>query len=314
MIQAFYPSSTYNIIHKGKKGNIYHLDGIEKCNSLMISLKNIKQIQIKNVNSTKKSNIKLGVELINEIHDSDILESYKSGIPIDLANSSGLMWQPQLFNFVIEQALTSKLVTDSALKNCLSIAITGGGHHAQRSRPYGFCPINTIAISAIYAQKLGYKVAIVDLDTHYSNGCIDILRNKQNIFLLSLWNQKLDKWKYTESKGNIWHKEINDEQDYFQQLDKLILELEKIKPSIIIYHLGLDVLGSDRMGGINNMSIESVIKRDTILSKYIKDKLKSKIVIFIGGSYIDHSKGLDNAEKQRSTSTNLLVQLISMYE
>src|SRR5688572_17338346 len=45
------------------------------------------------------------------------------------------------------------------------------GHHAERSRPMGFCFFNNIAIGAAHARARGLsRVAIVDYDVHHGNG------------------------------------------------------------------------------------------------------------------------------------------------
>jgi acetoin utilization deacetylase AcuC-like enzyme len=62
------------------------------------------------------------------------------------------------------------------------------GHHATPSQAMGFCYLNQIAISAIFAQKyLGAsKVAVWDFDAHHGNGTEAILQGQNNMFFASV--------------------------------------------------------------------------------------------------------------------------------
>lgn len=312
-MKVFYPSTTEKIIHKGKSGNIYRLDGIQKCISLRDRLNKLNNFEIINT-SIDNSNIKEVRNLINRIHTPEILDAYESGTPSSLANSSGIMWQPDLYAYALESALASKLSAEEAFQDKNSIALVGGGHHAEYSRSLGFCLVNTMAIASKVIASMNKKVAVIDLDTHYSNGCFDVLKNEKNIYVYSLWNQALSKWNFYESKGNIWHREVRDSIDYFEQLNILVDEVLNLKPDVIIYHLGLDILSFDRMGGVKGIGIKDIEKRDMMIKKLIKS-LNIPICIFLGGAYIDWSKGQEYASEQRdrltsifSNSLNILVR------
>lgn len=312
-MKAFYPNSTDKILHKGTAGNTYRLDGFEKCITLASALRNNPTYTIKTVTITNPDMEQTAINLVNTVHDPKILTAYKSGKPAKLANASGILWQPKLYNYVLEEAYASKLAADEVLSTGKVLVIAGGGHHAEYAHPFGFCPINTMAITALYLASLGKRVSIVDLDTHYSNGCFDILKDNSDVKIYNLWNQTLEKWKYFEAQGNIWHRKVTNAQDYFSKLDGLLADINGNLPNVIIYHLGLDILETDRLSGVKGITLENIYERDRKVGDFIKARTLP-FVIFLGGAYVDHSKG-DNtwAQKQRSNLAKLECKLLECY-
>lgn len=60
------------------------------------------------------------------------------------------------------------------------------GHHAEADEGMGFCIFNNVAVSARYAQKVGYsKVMIIDFDAHHGNGTQHIFEEDDTVFYFS---------------------------------------------------------------------------------------------------------------------------------
>jgi len=299
---ALYPHTTSEIMHQGQTGNIYRLDGFDKCVRLSQKLSTDPKYKITSI--YRNGNEALAIKLIASSHSPQIISSYETGKPQDLANSSGVLWQEGLYDYVLESALCCKYGVDTAIENGVSLVISGGGHHAEYDRPLGFCTINTMAISALYSNEAyDNRTVLIDLDVHYSNGCFDILKGKKDIFCSSLWNKKVDKWKYYKSEGNVWHQKVDNAAAYFDALQHLTEKVQDWSPTFAVHHLGMDVLASDRMGGVEEFDVERLYEREQIVSRLLKD-LNIPYVIFLGGAYIDYSKGEEFAQQQKALATD----------
>ncbi len=62
------------------------------------------------------------------------------------------------------------------------------GHHAERSRAFGFCFINNIAVAAHYltAKKDFKRILIVDYDAHHGNGTQSAFYDRKDILYIGL--------------------------------------------------------------------------------------------------------------------------------
>lgn len=308
-MKAFYPSTTDKIWHLGKNGNTYRLDSFDNPLRLLDVLGKYDQIDTEVV-SIEGNTIPQAEALINSVHNPNISKAYKTGTPLTLAESSGVMYQPLLYDYALESAVCSKLAYHAALKDKVAYSFTGGGHHCEKDRGLGFNIINTIAIATQSALNDKNKVAIIDLDVHYSNGIFDILGGKNNVLCTGLWNKKIDKWKYFESKGSIWHRKVDDTENYFTHLNQLLELILKFKPNVVLYHMGLDVLETDRMGGIPRFTKDLLFKRE----KLVRDSLRDHpYAIFRGGSYINYNQEKNKIEENKAYVTDLQAKMLELH-
>lgn len=82
--------------------------------------------------------------------------------------------------------ITAVDAVSSAKASTAFAAVRPPGHHATTHRSMGFCLFNNIAVTARYAQEMGYeKVLIVDFDVHHGNGTQEIFYDDSSVFYFS---------------------------------------------------------------------------------------------------------------------------------
>ncbi|KKT54180.1 MAG: hypothetical protein UX08_C0019G0017 [Candidatus Collierbacteria bacterium GW2011_GWB1_45_35] len=308
-MNIFAAANTKNVFHKGKGGNLYQLDTISNQINLESKMTEFGW-NINYISSEGKE--KESCEMVNLVHRNNYLDIFRQEKSQTTYLSNGLMLQPSLYPTALEHALIAKRMVDSALKNGSAFSTVGGGHHCEFGMPFGFGLVNTLAISAVYATTLKQRVVILDLDTHYSNGCNDLLHNREDILMTSLWNQSIPAWKYCDSKDNLFHVKVTSSNDYFVELKKLMDKIEDFKPSLFIYHLGFDVLDSDRMGGVHGMNKAKLLLREKLVRKFI-DKLQTPYLVYRGGGYVDYRDGELETSARKAGLLEIQMSAIKVY-
>ena len=109
----------------------------------------------------------LAEDLAYQVHDP----RYIGGLPANL------------YRYAIASAASALYAADLALHREMAFAITNPpGHHAGRSKSWGFCYMNNMALAVAYLQRYLPRIIVVDLDMHTGDGSEALLRAPRAIY------------------------------------------------------------------------------------------------------------------------------------
>lgn len=149
------------------------------------------------------------------------------------------------------------LVLDGTCDNVFC-AVRPPGHHAEQDRSMGFCLFNNVAIAADYAiEKKGLdRVFIFDWDVHHGNGTQHSFYSKSNVYYSSVHQYPFypgtgaaEETGSGDGLGttlNFPLRAFSRDEDYLARVrDKLIPEMIRFRPDIVILSAGFDAHAND---------------------------------------------------------------------
>lgn len=167
------------------------------------------------------------------------------------------------YETALSAAGASMMAVDRAFHgvHCFAL-VRPPGHHAGRAYAKGFCIINNAAVAASYALLHSDRVAIIDWDVHHGNGTQDIFYDSGDVLYCSLHQSPWfpgTGWPHETGIGKGAGKNLNIPLpagsgigEYRNALEKKVLpEITRFSPDIIIISAGQDTLHDDPLGGMN---------------------------------------------------------------
>jgi len=141
------------------------------------------------------------------------------------------------------------------------VATRPPGHHAEKTRPMGFCLFGNVAIAARHAlDRHGLsRVAIVDFDVHHGNGTQDLLWDEDRVLFISSHQMPLFPGTGAAHErgahGNILNVPLSPGTDGSTMRSiyssRLLKRLEDFAPELILISAGFDAHADDPLANLN---------------------------------------------------------------
>ena len=280
-----------------KENGSNHPEKKERLLSILDSIKEIKDFQI-DIEEAPLANI----NDISLVHPKKHIEEIFSLIPkkgligVEKEPYADTMLCSNSKNAILRSCgsgISAANIIIKENKKRIFCAVRPPGHHAETVRANGFCFINNIAVSARYLQKKYKinKIAILDFDVHHGNGTQEIFYNDNSIFYGSIHEFPLFPGTGSEEErgvGNIFNAPIKSgtsAKDFINIFEhKILNNVDKFKPEIILISAGFDAHIRDPLANINLESKDfyKITKKIVDLANI---HCNGRIISFLEGGY-----------------------------
>jgi acetoin utilization deacetylase AcuC-like enzyme len=178
------------------------------------------------------------------------------------------------------------LATQHALDHGCGVNLAGGTHHAYADHGEGFCLLNDIAVAArwLLAHRKLRQLLIVDLDVHQGNGNAVIFAQEPAVFTFSMHCQDNYPLRKERSDLDLGLAAHTDDATYLRLLrDTLPPLIERLRPDLIFYQAGVDVLATDKLGQLA-LTPQGCKQRDEVVLDLCA-RYQIPVAISMGGGY-----------------------------
>lgn len=189
--------------------------------------------------------------------------------------------------------LAVDLVMAGTVTNAFA-AVRPPGHHAEPSRPMGFCLFNNAAVAALHARAAHglTRVAVVDFDVHHGNGTQALFSEDAGLFYASSHQSP-----FYPGTGDVWERgaannivnvplRARDASPAFRSAwaGTIIPALEGFAPELLIVSAGFDAHREDPLASIRLETEDYAWITDALLAAAAKTA-GGRVVSVLEGGY-----------------------------
>ena len=205
---------------------------------------------------------------------------------------------------ILAAAGTSLAAADAVLSGRAETAyalVRPPGHHAQPTRPDGYCFVNNAALAAQRARDAGVeRVAIVDWDVHHGNGNQACFYERRDVLTISL-HMRTGLWGASHPQTGSPHEvgvgagqgfNVNVElpigsgdQTHAAAMTEVVLPvLRQFRPGLIVGDVGQDASGFDA-NGRQNVSMGGFREIGRLVGDAARELCDGRLVLVQEGGY-----------------------------
>ncbi len=173
------------------------------------------------------------------------------------------------------------------------------GHHAERSRAFGFCFINNVAVAAnhLLSRRGLDRVAIIDYDAHHGNWTQDTFYSSNRVLYVGLHQDGrtlfpgsgfVDETGVGKGVGytvNIPMYPGAGKSSYRLAFEEVVLPvIDSFKPQFILASAGFDCHHSDPLTNLG-LTLQDIARMNAHLLDMARDYSEDNLVLFLEGGY-----------------------------
>ncbi|XP_026885751.2 histone deacetylase 11 isoform X1 [Electrophorus electricus] len=201
-------------------------------------------------------------------------------------------------NFLVQRKVLRPLRTQTggtimagklAMDRGWAINVGGGFHHCSSDKGGGFCAYAdiTLTIKFLFERVEGVsRATIIDLDAHQGNGHERDFLDDRRVYIMDAYNRYIYPGDGYAKRAIRRKVELDWGTEDIEYLQKVELHsegaLNEIRPDIVVYNAGTDILDGDPLGGLA-ISPQGVVKRDEIVFKAARSRGIPILMVTSGG-------------------------------